>query len=391
MTVQPTTQTTDLARLSIGLLLDGNRPNGATPAQLGKYGELYTEMLRAWEMDSASGAQRVFTAAAARDPDVAALRAADPEPPKRAWTADELLTATFPEPRWTIPQIIPSGLGFLVARPKIGKSWLALQIAMAVGSGGRTLDREVARGRVLYLALEDGPRRLQSRLLKQRTECGAQVDFRFDWEPLTGQGTVDLLAAIKSEHYSLVVIDTLSRALGRADQMDLADMNMAVGSLQRMAVNEDVTMLLVDHLRKSAGNDASGDVIDGVMGSTSKTAVADVVLGIYRERGQRDAVLKMTGRDVEEQEFAIKFDAEFGCWQMLGNAAGVRADTVQASIVTALTELGGTASTSQIAKWLGKQPENITRELAELVTKGVVVRGEKKGKEVPYTLSGWEK
>lgn len=391
MTAETTTQQTEMARVSIGAILDGGKPNGATPAQLGQYGDLYAEMVRAWEMDRTAGAQRVFTAAAARNPAVAALRAADPEPRQRAWTADELLDATFKEPRWTVPGILPAGLCFLGGRPKQGKSWMALQMAMAVGAGGRTLDRDVAKGRVLYLALEDGPRRLQSRLVKQRTQRGAQVDFYTEWEPLPQGGTADLITAIDRHGYVFIVIDTLSRALGRADQMDLTDMNMVIGSLQRIAIDRDVTMLLIDHHRKSADANADGDVVNDMMGSTGKTGVADAVLGIYRVRGQRDAVLKMTGRDVEEQEFAINFDAELGCWQMLGNAGAVKTDTVQASIVTALTELGGTAATSQIAKWLGKKPENITRELAELVTKGIVVRGEKRGKEVPYTLAGGEK
>jgi hypothetical protein len=45
------------------------------------------------------------------------------------YTARELLGTKFPEPRWIVPDILPEGLTPLAGRPKVGKSWLALQIA----------------------------------------------------------------------------------------------------------------------------------------------------------------------------------------------------------------------------------------------------------------------
>ncbi len=67
---------------------------------------------------------------------------ADPNiPPARTssqkrWTVAELLDAEFPEPKWAIPNLIPEGLSIIGGRPKVGKSWLLLQAAIAVGSGG---------------------------------------------------------------------------------------------------------------------------------------------------------------------------------------------------------------------------------------------------------------
>lgn len=384
MTVHPANDETARARLAIGAILDGAAPNGATPAELGRFGEMYVEMVRAHTAGGTAGAQRVYTAYADRDPQVAALRAADPEPPKRTWTADELLEAVFKDPRWTIPGILPSGLCFLGGRPKQGKSWMALQMAMAVGMGGHTLGKDVAKGRVLYLALEDGPRRLQSRLLKQRTGRGALVDFHTGWEPLTGQGTVNLLTAIDKHGYVFVIIDTLSRALGRADQMDLGDMNMVIGSLQRIAIDRDVTMLLVDHHRKSAEANTDGDVINDMMGSTGKTGVADAVLGIYRIRGQRDAVLKMTGRDIEEQEFAIRFDADLGSWTLLGNAGDVIKGSRQTQVLDVIKALGAPTN-SEIAEAAGMDRSNCFKTVQELRAQGAV--REVNGKPMRYMVA----
>lgn len=382
------TATTDhiaLARYAVGALLDGKSPNGVTPAQLGPFGDLYAEMLRAHQAGGTEAARRIYVAYAERDAEVAALRAADPEPPRQVWSVADLLNTDFPDPIWAVPGLLPVGLVVLAGRPKLGKSWLALSIAVAVGCGGQVLGRQVEKGRVLYLALEDNPRRLQDRLRKQKAGAGAAIDFRFEWAPLTRQGTADLLQAINESGYSLVVIDTVSRALGKADQLDQADMNVTFGSLQRLAMDKEICLLLVDHHRKSAGG--AGDVIDDVMGATSKAGVADAALGLYRERGQATATLKVSGRDVDDQELALRWDVQLFCWQVAGTAAGVKAVSVQTDILMSLKELGGKATVTKVANWLNKDKGNIYREVQELVAKGKVRREEEKeGVEVPYTL-----
>ena len=67
------------------------------------------------------------------------------------WTATELLSHHFEDPPWVVPGLIPVGLTMLAGRPKIGKSMLSLQVALAHATGGRVLDREASRGKVLYL------------------------------------------------------------------------------------------------------------------------------------------------------------------------------------------------------------------------------------------------
>jgi replicative DNA helicase len=52
------------------------------------------------------------------------------------WTVSELYDVTLPEPNWAVPGLIPEGLTLLGGRPKVGKSWLALQIAHSISTGG---------------------------------------------------------------------------------------------------------------------------------------------------------------------------------------------------------------------------------------------------------------
>lgn len=89
------------------------------------------------------------------------------ERPRTAWTADQLMAANFPEPKWAVPGILAEGVSLLAGPPKVGKSWLSLGLALAVAAGGQAFDSvPVQGGPVLYLALEDTPRRLQTRMGK---------------------------------------------------------------------------------------------------------------------------------------------------------------------------------------------------------------------------------
>jgi hypothetical protein len=107
------------------------------------------------------------------------------------FTLQELLARQLPPIRWAIPDILPEGLTLLAGKPKLGKSWLALSVALAVAAGGVALGTyPVKQGEVLYLALEDNERRLQSRakqLLASMSSVPNSIAFELRW-PRLDQG-----------------------------------------------------------------------------------------------------------------------------------------------------------------------------------------------------------
>jgi len=327
-------------------------------------------------------------------PDLAqAVLAIDPSTPPRAaptktsWTVRELLTTEFPEPRWAVPNLIPEGLTLFCGRPKLGKSWFALQLACAVGAGGRLLDQQVPRGKVLVLALEDSPRRIRNRIRKQAWPVtDEEIRFETEWPDLAQDGGLAKLQDAIIEHgYTLVIVDTLSRA-ACYDQNDVVEATAVLGNLQQVAGEHRCTIFAVDHYRKPVG--FVGDLIDDVLGSTGKAAAADAILGLVRERGKRGAILRVTGRDVEEHDLAIEWDVNTCCWQLLGDAQEVARTEGCREVLGALEALGGEATTKEIAEHLGKNKGSISRVLADLINEGKILRGRKKGKEVPYRLAG---
>src|SRR5215207_7349692 len=84
------------------------------------------------------------------------------------FSAASLRSETFDPVRYALPGIIPEGVALLVGEPKIGKSWLALDLCLAAADGRRyTLGQLKPRhGACLYLALEDNKRRLKKRINK---------------------------------------------------------------------------------------------------------------------------------------------------------------------------------------------------------------------------------
>lgn len=92
--------------------------------------------------------------------------------PKTLATLDgnTLMAQEFAPLRFSVDKILPHGLFILAGSPKIGKSWLSLDLCQAVATGGRLWDYQAEQGNVLYLALEDNYHRLQNRLKQMEVE-----------------------------------------------------------------------------------------------------------------------------------------------------------------------------------------------------------------------------
>jgi hypothetical protein len=295
-----------------------------------------------------------------------------PESGKTSWTVDELLGTDFPEPTWIVPGLVPTGLVFLAGRPKVGKSWLALQMSIAVGSGGRTFGQDIEQGKVLYLALEDSPRRLRERLIIQQCPHDAQIRFEIEWPKFGCEGgTTQLGTEIATNRYNLIVIDTLSRAAGNADQLDLAQMTNLTGELQSMAMKYNCTILVVDHHRKSNAA-KSNNPIDDIMGSTGKSAVCDSAMGLYRDKS--GATLLVTGREIEDKEIALHWDGQFCMWQALGETGSVvkkgSMEDLVLKNISELTSLEQDATVTHLSIRMNKAKGSISKALKSLAGKG---------------------
>ncbi|WP_354642897.1 AAA family ATPase [Kitasatospora camelliae] len=242
---------------------------------------------------------------------------------RTAWTADELMAAQFPEPRWAVPGLIAEGVNLLAGPPKVGKSWLSLGLALSVAAGGRAMDRvQVEGGPVLYLALEDTPRRLQARMGKILGTNPAPATLTLATScPTLPQGGNEAIAqwVERNPDARMVIIDVFAKMRGpAAPGLSAYDADYAaVGYAKRIADYYGIAMVLVHHVRKAS----SDDFLAEVSGTNGLAGAADATLVLKRSRGQADGVLHVTGRDVDETEYALRFHPEAGAWQLLEGRA----------------------------------------------------------------------
>ncbi|MCX4560908.1 AAA family ATPase [Streptomyces phaeochromogenes] len=241
------------------------------------------------------------------------------ERPRTAWTADQLMATDFPEPKWAVPGILAEGVSLLAGPPKVGKSWLSLGLALAVAAGGQAFDSvPVQGGPVLYLALEDTPRRLQTRMGKLLGGQPAPAGLTLVTEcPPFPQGGTEAIAQWldRNPDARMVVIDVFAKMRGQAPQgVSAYDADyVSVGYAKRLADHYGVAVVLVHHVRK-AGSD---DFLTEVSGTNGIAGAADATLVLKRARGQADGILHVTGRDVDEAEYALQFQSASGAWHLL--------------------------------------------------------------------------
>jgi hypothetical protein len=239
------------------------------------------------------------------------------------FTATDLMAMDLPSVQQVVQGILYEGLTLFAGKPKIGKTWLMLALALAVTTGGMALgSRPVLQGEVLYLALEDNKRRLQGRIKKLLAgrEAPEGLHFDLDWSRLD-EGGLEELDDFLGDHPGIKVVigDTWARlkprASGRRAQYD--EDREAVDGLIPLAEKHQVAIILVHHLREME----SDDPLDMIHGSAGLTSGVDSALVLKRRRGEADAYLYGDGRDYENPvKLALKWTASAATWTILGDA-----------------------------------------------------------------------
>jgi hypothetical protein len=287
-------------------------------------------------------------------------------PAARAYTAADLLAENLPEPRWAIEGILPEGLTLLAGKPKLGKSWLCLGVALAVASGGQALGKlRVEPGEVLYLALEDTKRRLKSRLEKLLGTSAPPpgLHLAHAWERMDRGGGAALVEWLDGHRScKLVVIDTWARfrpVKVRGGNDYEQDYDHAAQLKAVADGRQGLALFCTAHCRKLG----SDDPLEEVSGTFGFTGAADGVLVMRRERGQHDAALFVTGRDIDEAELALTWDKKACTWSLGGDAAEYRLSKDRAAVLALLKTYGRPIKPTEAAPLLGKNLAAVQRLL----------------------------
>ena len=283
------------------------------------------------------------------------------------------LLMTEPTPvRAVVPGWLYEGLGLLVANPKVGKSTLILQIAIAVASGSEFWGSFTTPSKVLMIDLETNERRLRRKL----AEAGAQrvsegmLMYATAW-PRGILGVEQIALTVDNDPaIRLVVIDTLQRfrdsTSGRQNAY-AADYE-ALAPLQQLCRDRPgLAIVCVHHKRKAA----SDDPIDSINGSAAIAGACDQIWVMTRKGS--DFTLQIEGRDWERDENTFAIERADKGWHLSDKP---RYTPGEAEILRLLTDTKGMTG-PQVGEALKVSRQGALERLSRMRERGLVIYRDK--------------
>ena len=292
-----------------------------------------------------------------------------------------LLEMELPEVRWAVPGLLPQGLAILAGGPKLGKSWLIYSICAGMGAGCSILGQfQTPQARSLYLALEDGQRRLQDRL---RALCQndpdiraglSNVDFQITWPRFDDEGGLEKLEEYIVENVplglKLVVVDTLAKVMPKAKSKGLnayESDSLIMGRIKSMADKHGVCILIVTHLSKLR---TSKDPFDSITGSMGQFGTADTAMLLTRKRGAPTATLQTTGRDIEGNSYSLSWSNPGWTCAGLANEDELSLSAERLAVLNVFKAHDEPISSGMVAAETGKSLSNTSKLIKKLVEEG---------------------
>lgn len=295
-----------------------------------------------------------------------------------------------PEPLVTYDgrSLLHEGTSQLVAKPKIGKTNLAMNLGLAIASdngvalGNATVQRH---GRVLMLNLDGSKRGAYDRFQTMTKE--GDVPERFDVlhgefpevDPDGDGGAIELLREYDARHNGeteLIIVDTLQHLRPTSDgrrNVYHEDYDF-VHPIAQFGRDTDTSILLVHHLNKLE----NGDELDKVSGSTGLTGAVENVMILDRARGESKATLSVRPREDREEDFKLDFNPHVLTW-CVGNDGYEPTSTARRKIWNALRESDGPVEVSELASLLGKSNNAVSKTLGRMIENDAPVRKTDRG------------
>ncbi len=221
-----------------------------------------------------------------------------------------------------VDNILPIGLNLLCGSSKIGKSWLALDLAISVSKGNRFLGFNTNKCGVLYYALEDTKNRLYERsILLLDGDVFPSNLYGSTYASNLSCGFLNNLSKELINHpdIKLVIVDTLQKIRGNINKQETAYAYdyREMSELKRFCDSNNICMLLIHHTRKAQDT----DIYNTINGTTGLIGTSDNTMILSKDNRMSNlAKLSLTGRDIESEEYVLEFDSNTCKWNLISTS-----------------------------------------------------------------------
>ena len=292
--------------------------------------------------------------------------------------AAELRQKDFPPLEWFARGILHEGMVLFGGKSKRGKSWLMLNLAESIAQGTIVFGQYTVpqAQKVLYCALEDGPRRTKRRLDMidpRHTNAYHNIKFAFRMPPLLDGGLEYITHHIRAG-YKIIVVDVLAHVekAGKNGLRDYHEVYETFAPLQELRSQYPFALIMITHLRKAE----SEEVFDNLHGSVAYQGAQDALWVLERKSGEETAQLHIRDKDAEDKVVELKFDGE-ARWAFVGEGEEHLASKVDTEVVKFLLEEARPQSIKEIMLGCGVPAPHYSAfrvRLHRMESKGIIVR-----------------
>jgi len=219
---------------------------------------------------------------------------------------------SLPPPKWLVPGVLTEGsLAAIYGAPESGKSFLAVDMSMAIAGGIDWHGRQVEHGGVLYIAAEGAPG-LGKRFRAWKADRCAQgrgFDLHLMRDDLNLAAEKDggvraFVQAVTDElgPLRLIVIDTLNQTAAGADENSAKDMGRYIASMKLLRNATGAAVVVVHHSGK--------DLSKGMRGSTALLGAMDTTVEVERASDGHSIRVTVKKQKDAEREPPMRFNME---------------------------------------------------------------------------------
>jgi DNA primase len=282
----------------------------------------------------------------------------------------DLLSEPSPQVSWLVENLLPAG-GFsaVVAKPKVGKTTLARNLALAVARGEPFLSRATQKGAVIYISLEEKREEVRKHFHCMGATGEEEVYVYISTAPV--DAIKQIRDAVEEKKPALVIIDPLFRLIKVKDANDYAQVTQALEPLLALARETGTHVLCVHHASKSEREGG-----DSILGSTAIFASVDSALIMKRsERYRTLQSIQRYGEDLSET--VLLFNSETKTLSLGGSKEEEEERRIADMIVEFLQVKHAPAEEREIHAEVEGRTAIKKRALRRLIEEGKVYRQER--------------